>query len=185
MNSSLFAAVVHGSQYTHSDAAPLAVLRSAATASGSEGKWFGDSPEEKSKILSWVEADLSNEKLLFADLEKRLENSSFVGLPSRETAADLVVFSVLNTKVLPASFQQTNPNVARWLNHMQAFVAKSTGNQQFRQFKVSGLRTTAVHESPSESVGKKEEKPQITKAIGEEKSTGKKESEKVEKKQQK
>ena len=43
---------------------PRAAIRNAAVACGSEGTWLGISEEEKARINSWVEADLSNEKLL-------------------------------------------------------------------------------------------------------------------------
>src|SRR4051812_13917837 len=55
----LLTAVVHASQ-VKAEAAPLAALRAAAQACGTEKVWLGGSDEEKASINAWMETDKSD-----------------------------------------------------------------------------------------------------------------------------
>jgi len=144
--SKLIAAVVHGAA-VKADVSPVDAAKAAAQAAGSEAYWLGSTEEEKARVASWMQAELSNDKMLVADLERALASSSFAALPAHETAADLVLYSALCNKISGETFQQTNPNVARWLNHMQTFVARNTGNPQLSKFRVAGLKATVQSEA--------------------------------------
>jgi aminoacyl tRNA synthase complex-interacting multifunctional protein 1 len=168
----LVASVIYGSSIKPGTN-PISVIRTASASCHSESQWLGANDEEKARISSWMEADLKDEKLLLADLEKVLAASSFVALPNRETGADLIVYSFLSSKKLDGSLVKTNPNVARWLNHMQTLVGKTSGNPEYFKFKISGLKaaqadsgsfTTAPPaqpqaggDKPKQDSGKKEE----------------------------
>ena len=59
----LVAAVIHGAGLK-SDVSPVEAAKAAATATGAEAYWMGSSDEEKARVLSWMQADLKNDKLL-------------------------------------------------------------------------------------------------------------------------
>jgi hypothetical protein len=61
--SKLVTAVIHGAALK-ADVSVVEAATAAAAATGNEGYWMGNSPEEKARVLSWLQADLANEKLL-------------------------------------------------------------------------------------------------------------------------
>ena len=65
--SRLVSAVIYGSA-VKPGTTPISAIRSAAAACGSAATWLGNTDEEKARINSWMEADLSNEKLLLGKI---------------------------------------------------------------------------------------------------------------------
>jgi len=62
----LVAAVIHGAALKEGTS-PIAAGRTAAHAAGSEAHWLGGNDEEKARVASWMEADLSNDKLVIGE----------------------------------------------------------------------------------------------------------------------
>ena len=100
-----------------------------------------------------------------------------------------MVYSALNGKVAGGeAFQTSNPNVSRWMNHMQGLIAKLTGNPELVKFKVSGLRavvqadaptvTAAATSKPAEQAGDKKAEKKDEKAGKKEEKAAQKEAKK-------
>ena len=59
--------VIFGSSIK-SDVTPSVAIQSAVAACGNKTQWLGETPEESARINSWMQTDLTNEKILLGKL---------------------------------------------------------------------------------------------------------------------
>ncbi|KAH9257907.1 hypothetical protein BASA81_003926 [Batrachochytrium salamandrivorans] len=116
-----YTAVVYGAS-AKASGSPLDTFRVAAEACGASEQWFGSTPEEKAQVASWLQIDVTNTQRLVGDMERVLESSSFLASAARVTAADVYIYSVVQSQATGLS-----ANVSRWLSTVQGFVSQSTG----------------------------------------------------------